>query len=185
MIIAFLASCVTWLAFELWLNLRDRDRTDSTEDKSSGLRLLLLLILALASGAVIQPTRLLSIPLEEDLRYLTGTAFVLGGAFFGLWAFRALGKYFRTVLEVQAGQKVITRGPYRFVRHPAYAGAMLVFASFGIGLGSWAGLAAMLAFTFAGYRRRIWLEEQMMIARFREEYLGFMAKTKKLIPFIY
>jgi protein-S-isoprenylcysteine O-methyltransferase Ste14 len=185
MIIAFLASCITWLSWELWLNLRDRGRVDATDDKKSGLRLLLLLVTAMGLAAMMQETRLLAIPLKNEFKYLTGTAFVLGGAFLRLWAFRSLGKYFRTVLEVQAGQKVINRGPYRFVCHPAYAGALLVFAGFGFGLGSWPGLGVMLAFTFTAYHRRIRLEEQMMIACFQQEYLSFMRKTRRLIPFVY
>ena len=123
--------------------------------------------------------------MAQDSWYLAGTAVVLAGVSLRLWAFRSLGRYFRTVLAVQEGQEIINRGPYRFIRHPSYAGAMLAFTGIGFGLGGWAGLAVMAVFTLAGYRRRIELEERMMIACFQDKYLGFMGKTKKLLPFIY
>ena len=42
------------------------------------------------------------------------------------------------------GQTVITTGPYRHVRHPMYAGALLFIAGASLLLGSWWGLAAVL-----------------------------------------
>ncbi|MDP3879070.1 MAG: isoprenylcysteine carboxylmethyltransferase family protein [Dehalococcoidales bacterium] len=182
---AFIASGFVWLSFELWLNFRDRARVDATEDKSSGLHLFSLLIAALVICVIIQQTDLPRIPIGQDHRYLIGTSVVLAGAVLRWWAFWSLGKYFRTVLAIQDGQKVVDRGPYRFIRHPAYTGALLAFTGFGLGLGIWAGLAVILALSFLGYHRRIKLEEQLMITCFQAEYLRFMEKTKKLIPFIY
>lgn len=42
-----------------------------------------------------------------------------------------------TVVQVEAGQKVISTGPYRIVRHPLYSGLLLMMASIGFALGSY------------------------------------------------
>ena len=51
-------------------------------------------------------------------------------------------RYAVVVVRVQRerGQHVITTGPYRFVRHPMYAGAILLFVGTPLLLGSWYGL---------------------------------------------
>ena len=48
--------------------------------------------------------------------------------------------YTRSTIEVSAGQQVITTGPYALVRHPMYAGAMLLMIFTPVALGSWLAL---------------------------------------------
>ncbi|UCI05285.1 methyltransferase family protein [Mesorhizobium sp. B1-1-8] len=49
-------------------------------------------------------------------------------------------------IQEKRGQHVITTGPYSYVRHPMYAGAILFFAGTALLLGSWWGLASVLVF---------------------------------------
>ncbi|MEI9427500.1 methyltransferase family protein [Mesorhizobium sp. Cs1299R1N3] len=49
-------------------------------------------------------------------------------------------------IQEERGQRVITTGPYSYVRHPMYAGAILFFAGTALLLGSWWGLALVLVF---------------------------------------
>jgi protein-S-isoprenylcysteine O-methyltransferase Ste14 len=49
-------------------------------------------------------------------------------------------------IQNERGQRVITTGPYSYVRHPMYAGAILFFAGTALLLGSWWGLASVLVF---------------------------------------
>jgi protein-S-isoprenylcysteine O-methyltransferase Ste14 len=42
-----------------------------------------------------------------------------------------LGRYFSPIVGVPEGQAVVDWGPYRFVRHPAYTGLLVIY----IGLG--------------------------------------------------
>lgn len=53
--------------------------------------------------------------------------------------------YASRVISVDAGQKVISSGPYAFVRHPMYLGSLVLYIASGLALGSyWATLAATL-----------------------------------------
>jgi protein-S-isoprenylcysteine O-methyltransferase Ste14 len=64
-------------------------------------------------------------------------------------------------LQPDRNQVVISTGPYRYVRHPGYAGGILYVAFTGLALGSWwASLAAIPI--LALIIRRIFLEEAML-----------------------
>jgi protein-S-isoprenylcysteine O-methyltransferase Ste14 len=43
-----------------------------------------------------------------------------------IWAIVTLGQAFRTTVEVDRGQAVISTGPYARIRHPSYAGLLLI-----------------------------------------------------------
>jgi protein-S-isoprenylcysteine O-methyltransferase Ste14 len=60
-----------------------------------------------------------------------------------VWAV-AVNRFFSSVVRIQSdrGHHLITSGPYRYVRHPAYAVWPLLFVGGGIALGSW--LAALI-----------------------------------------
>lgn len=182
---AFITCCIVWLAFELWLNIRDRERVDASGNKNSGVQLFFALVLALASCLIIRQTHATKISWDESSGYLFGAGVLLSGAVLRWWSVWSLGTHFRTVLSVQEGQKLVRSGPYKFIRHPSYAGVILVLLGFGIGLGTWAGLAAITAIILPAYIRRIKQEERLMIECFPEEYPVFMGKTWKLIPFVY
>jgi protein-S-isoprenylcysteine O-methyltransferase Ste14 len=64
-------------------------------------------------------------------------------------------------IQENRGQKVITTGPYSYVRHPMYAGAILFFAGTALLLGSWWGLAAVLVFVVL-LVARIQIEEKAL-----------------------
>ncbi len=71
-------------------------------------------------------------------------AFVVGALGYALflWA-SAVNRFFSEMMRIQAerGHTVVTGGPYRFLRHPAYAGVILYELSVSFLLGSWPSLA--------------------------------------------
>jgi len=87
-------------------------------------------------------------------------------------------------IQRERGQKVISTGPYQYVRHPMYAGGLLLFLGTPLLLGSWYGLLLVLVFTPGGAVRAV-LEERVL----REElpgYDAYMAEVKyRLIPYVW
>ena len=96
-----------------------------------------------------------------------------------------LGKYFTFDVAIQGGQTLIEAGPYRYVRHPSYSGALLSLVGFGLALGNWAGLAAALSFLGCAYFYRIPIEEQALISALGDVYKQYMSRTWRLIPFLF
>lgn len=80
------------------------------------------------------------------------------------WA-TAVNAFFSQVVRLQPerGQTVVTRGPYRFVRHPAYLGAIAYELAVAVLLGSWPALAIGAA-TSVLLVVRTALEDRLLIA---------------------
>jgi protein-S-isoprenylcysteine O-methyltransferase Ste14 len=82
------------------------------------------------------------------------------------------------------GQTVITTGPYRHVRRPMYAGALLFIAGASLLLGSWWGLAAVLVLAVL-LGIRIQIEETALRAGL-EGYDEYAARVPyRLIPLVW
>jgi protein-S-isoprenylcysteine O-methyltransferase Ste14 len=96
-----------------------------------------------------------------------------------------LGKYFTFDVAIQRGQTLIETGPYRFIRHPSYTGALLTLLGFGLVLGNWLGsIAAMICMGIA-YGYRIPVEEAALISAIGDAYLKYKKRTWRLIPFFF
>ena len=76
-----------------------------------------------------------TVPLS--LRIAALAVFAAGWAFC-LWAIH-VNRFFSSIVRIQRerGHQVVTAGPYRWVRHPGYAGAIPVLVASGIALCSW------------------------------------------------
>jgi len=99
-----------------------------------------------------------------------------------IWAM-LVNKFFSTAVRIQEdrGQKVITSGPYQFVRHPGYAGGSMLLLGSSIGLGSWLAILLMLL-TFPLYIKRTILEDDML-HKDLEGYTEYAAKVRyRIIP---
>jgi protein-S-isoprenylcysteine O-methyltransferase Ste14 len=109
---------------------------------------------------------------------------VLGIAF--RWAsIRTLGKYFTGTIVIKDDHRLIKTGLYRYLRHPAYAGALLAHLGLGLSFANWfsLGLSSIPFFVAAFYRMRV--EDQALKETFGEEYVDYSTATKRLIPKVY
>jgi protein-S-isoprenylcysteine O-methyltransferase Ste14 len=100
-----------------------------------------------------------------------------------LWARMTMGwRSFHATANPLERAPLVTRGPYRFVRHPIYA-SLWWFV--------WAGVAdhptlvnASLAVVIAaGLFLRMLLEEQLLLDRY-PEYREYAKHTKRVVPFV-
>jgi protein-S-isoprenylcysteine O-methyltransferase len=108
-------------------------------------------------------------------------ATMVAGLALRAWAVRTLGRSFTLEIRVEPGQRVIQDGPYRWIRHPSYAGAWLTVVASCILLESWiaAGLGAIVL--AAGFTRRIRHEERLLVERC-SGYPAYVTRTGALVP---
>lgn len=97
---------------------------------------------------------------------------------------RALGTSFTVRLGVEPQQRLVTSGPYRLVRHPAYLSYIVSVTGIGLALSSLIALAvAALMVPFLLWRTRA--EERMLLAEFGEEYREYVRRSRRLVPWVY
>jgi protein-S-isoprenylcysteine O-methyltransferase Ste14 len=116
---------------------------------------------------------------------ITGIVLVVLGTAIRAWSMRTLGRFFQFHIQVLDGHRVVTDGPYRFVRHPAYSGLILIMAGFGFASGDILGLVAPLAIIGVALTLRIRAEERMLTATLGSEYELFAAKRKRVLPAVW
>jgi protein-S-isoprenylcysteine O-methyltransferase Ste14 len=101
------------------------------------------------------------------------------------WSFRTLGRYFTFTVMTSANQPVITTGPYRLLRHPSYAGILLILGGIGLSLGNWLSLAALILLPLAGFIYRIHVEEAALAAALGATYTTYAGGRKRIVPLVW
>ena len=96
-----------------------------------------------------------------------------------------LGRFFTVNVAIAADHQLVDTGPYRFVRHPSYTGALLAFVGFGMVLRNWASLLVLLVPIAVAFLYRINVEERALLEALGERYRAYIERTKRLIPLLY
>jgi protein-S-isoprenylcysteine O-methyltransferase Ste14 len=87
-------------------------------------------------------------------------------------------------IEVAAGQRVISTGPYAIVRHPMYAGALLMLFATPIALGSWWGLTMFIPMALVIVLRL--RDEEIFLQKSLPGYREYCGKVRfHLVPYIW
>ena len=185
--ITFWATYGLWLVLELSASRKKRSGDFSRKQDRGSLRLILILFwLGISLGFTFSyffPQ--LAIRWNRSLVFFIGIVLMLAGIAFRRYAMAVLGQFFTYDVAVHTDQKVIDLGPYRYIRHPSYSGALLTQIGLGLALGNWASLAILVICTGLAYVYRISIEEQALVAALGEPYKEYMARTHRLIPFFF
>jgi protein-S-isoprenylcysteine O-methyltransferase Ste14 len=174
-----------WALLELGVRVGESFRGKGRRQRDRGTRILVALTLGAAFGTAAagpssQPLRTLASPQAAGLVVLW-----LGLAL-RAWAIATLGDDFRTTVEVEPGQTVISAGPYRCVRHPSYTGLLLIAAGFAVGRSSWLSLAVCVVLLLPALVRRIHVEEAELDHVLGEAYRTYRSTTTaRLIPWLW
>lgn len=186
-------AAIFWGTFSLWglletfgtLTKRSGDRSKA-RDRGSAWLLVLLTWVGFASAFALSfdfPQG--TITYKRTGVFFAGIILMLVGMAFRFYAMRVLGRFFTYNVAVHAGQTVVEAGPYRYIRHPSYTGALITLVGLGLALGNWAALLAILVCTGIAYAYRISVEESALVAALGEPYRQYMRRTRRLIPFVF
>jgi DNA helicase-2/ATP-dependent DNA helicase PcrA len=137
------------------------------------------------AGTVAGSTFVIADPRIGQAVRAAGLALLAIGALVIVWGVVALRKAgsFTVLPHPSAGGRLAESGPYRFVRHPIYAG--LIAAAFGAALKELSVLgivAAIGLFIVLDLKRR--REEAWLCERF-PAYDAYRTRTRALVPFVY
>ena len=119
-----------------------------------------------------------------DIAVVLGMALLITGAVLRRLCFNALGKSFTGTVIVARDQTIVQHGPYRFIRHPSYTAAFLMFIGIGLALCSWISLAILFFAHCYLYGRRVAVEERALLDTLGAPYREYMSRTRRFIPFV-
>jgi protein-S-isoprenylcysteine O-methyltransferase len=183
----FPALCLVWAISETWIGWR-RHSNDVMRTRDAGtLRLLLVTIYASIALAVwLGSLGVMRFPihLRVPLSWL-GIAMMLVGLPFRWWAIRVLSRYFTVDVTIRPDHQLIRSGPYRWLRHPSYTGALLTFYGFSLGFGNWLSLLAVVLPVTLVFLWRIHVEERVLTKAFPDQYPAYARDSRRLIPYVW
>jgi protein-S-isoprenylcysteine O-methyltransferase Ste14 len=114
---------------------------------------------------------------------LLSQALVLGGLLMAIWVMK-VNSFASHTIQVEMGQKVISTGPYRVVRHPLYLGMVVMWLSISSALGSyfaWPAFALLIPY----YVFRL-LNEEKILCQELPGYPEYRLQTRfRLVPFVW
>jgi len=172
---------------ELGLAYKKRARVAETGDRDRGSLTLLWIVIVCSITLAFYIEHLLpsagmgAAPVVRPL----GIILFAAGLTIRWLAIAHLGRFFTVNVAIAANHRLIDTGPYRFVRHPSYTGALMAFLGLALCLDNWVSLVVMVIPIFLVFLRRMHVEEEALLQALGDQYGNYMRRTKRLIPAVY
>jgi protein-S-isoprenylcysteine O-methyltransferase Ste14 len=97
------------------------------------------------------------------------------------WLFSSIGTGITPTSATRSQHKLVTSGPYRWVRHPLYTIGSSMFLAFGMTADNWF-IALLGSLAFIAMAVRTPREEANLIEKFGDEYREYMQRTGRFLP---
>jgi protein-S-isoprenylcysteine O-methyltransferase Ste14 len=183
---AFEVAVVGWLAFELAMGLHQRRRVEGRPARDPTA----FVLSACIAGSIFASVRLrrgghVPWPGGRVWPVVAGLVLIAAGVGLRAWSVATLGRFFQCHITVQTGHRVVTGGPYRYVRHPSYSGLALVLGGIALATGDVLSIPAIAVLGGAGLIVRIRAEERQLTEALGTQYARFAAGRKRLVPGIW
>ena len=184
--VAFIVLLLTWAVFEAVMRgLQALRATGPGTRDPSQIVLLPALLGALAAAQVLGRRGGLLWPGGLVWPVVAGLVLVAAGIGLRAWSILTLGRFFQYRIRIKPGHRVVTSGPYRYVRHPSYTGIALVLTGIALASGDVWSLLAVAVLGGAGLAVPIRAEERQLTQALGAEYERFAAGRKRLVPGIW
>lgn len=177
---------ICWFLSEILLNriLRSK-KTDSRNLDKNSLRVIwITIIISITLGVLCKSYFKFPIVKLSWLNYF-GLLIIVLGMILRYIAIRTLGKFFTVDLLIHDSHELISKGVYKYIRHPSYSGSLLSFLGFGLSLNNWISLIIIFVPVLISLIYRIKIEEKLLLNQVGLKYNDYKKTTKRLIPMIY
>lgn len=163
-----------------------RARSDATSRDRHSLKAIWLVTLSaiLLGGAAAYCFRSCQLPWSRPVVVFSFCVFALG-LVLRWYSIIHLGRFFTVDVAIAPDHQLVASGPYRFIRHPSYAGSLLIKFGFALSFLNWVSFLVIFVPCCAVTLWRIHVEEEALMDGLGEAYRSYMRRTKRLIPLIY
>jgi protein-S-isoprenylcysteine O-methyltransferase Ste14 len=183
---------VSWFFFAGVFLLRKRPAKEPEAKRDSRARLGIILQMCAYFLVWFHPPRTEFLPPVAALSGVLGIAFAvftISLAAASGWllesAVRTLGKQWAVAARLVEGHKLITEGPYAYVRNPIYTGMFGMLIATGLAMEHWIATVAAVIIFAAGLVIRVRTEEKLLRAAFGEEFEAYARRVPAVIPGLY
>ena len=184
--IVIITVSILWVGSEIILARTKRSQsTDIRFDKSSLRVLWVTIAIAVNSGILFSFQRIGYYGNGSRIFPIAGLILIVCGLLVRWFAIFSLKRQFTVDVSITKGHRIIRKGVYRFVRHPAYAGSLLSFLGLGLCFSNYLSMLIIFVPICLAFLYRIHIEEEALIYAFGSEYLDYCASTKRLIPGVF
>lgn len=182
----FLIVFVVWIGCEITLSsvMREKRSAEMGSDRNTLRIIWIVTVLAVLVAAMVARFSNFSISSVYEFGYI-GILIMVTGIVLRVLAIVSLGRMFTYNISIRDGHELITSGLYRFVRHPSYTGMLITFAGYGLALNNWLSLAIAFLPVFSVMKKRIAVEEAVLLEQFGDEYAAYVKRSRRLIPWVY
>ncbi len=101
-----------------------------------------------------------------------------------IWARITLGRNWSANIVLKEDHKLVTNGPYAYVRHPIYSGLILMILGVVLYVDTLILTIFFVAFFFGAYYKAR-KEEKLLMTTFEREYSEYKKKVKALVPLVF
>ncbi|MFN0104694.1 MAG: methyltransferase family protein [Bryobacteraceae bacterium] len=175
---ALTALYLTWVAVEARIAHKELSHERTGIDRGT--------MEAYAAGRALTVLAGLAMPVrwgELGAWYWIGLAVFAGGVGLRLKAIQTLGKFYSHRVRIQQSHEIVSSGPYRLLRHPAYTGMIAAHAGFVICFCNSLSIAMLLAVLVPTVVVRILIEERALFSL--AGYAPYARTRRRLIPLLW
>ena len=182
---------VSWVAFGAVFLLR-RKPSQATESRRDRTALMGILLQACGYAAVWSsmpalPHRKMVLP--SMAAQLALSIVTIAVALASVWlvsaAIRTLGKQWAVAARLIEGHRLVTEGPYRFIRNPIYTAMLGMLIATGLAFGDWIRLIVGIILFAVGLVIRVRAEEKLLRSAFGEQFEDYARRVPAVLPGIY
>jgi protein-S-isoprenylcysteine O-methyltransferase Ste14 len=119
------------------------------------------------------------------LFFWLGIAALVAGRLLRRHCHRMLGSSFTGAVVVTTDHAVVENGAYRYVRHPSYTAAVILYLGIGLALANWISIATVTVLVSVTFLYRVNIEERALVAVIGDPYRDYMQRTKRFVPFLF
>lgn len=122
------------------------------------------------------------IPKNFSIR-VSGLILYLIFSWFQVWAYKTLGENYSQQIIIFRDHQLVTKGPYRFIRHPQYISQFVIDVCGGIAVLSYL-LIPIAIIELPVLILRAAYEDRLLAKNFKESFIQYKKRTGFVIPFI-
>lgn len=183
------AGIFVWIVYGLWVGVvaylavtGAGAKRDTQPHLGQSLGLLAVIVAAFALPQL-PLFRFLNFAPVSPVLGATGVVLAAAGWACLVWARRTLGRNWSQTVAAKVGHELVTSGPYRWVRHPMYAGGEL--ACLGSTIAAGGPFVLLLVMLTPVFLWRVGAEDQLLARQFPSDFPEYRRRTKALIPFVW